>query len=338
MRARGRRVHQLAGHSEHPLQHGTFVLPTLVEIDSLSELGREVFGPVLHFVRYQREELDGLVARINGTGYGLTMGLHTRIDETIARVVDAAHAGNIYVNRNMVGAVVGVQPFGGEGLSGTGPKAGGPLYLYRLLARRPDDVLARALETQADAAAPPPASTGPLGALLAWIAAQHPALHAACVRMAAQARPGASVVLPGPTGERNVYTIAPRSSVLCLASNEADRLVQLAAVLAVGSRAIWSADAQALLQRLPPEVQAQVALARDWAAPEVAYESVLLHGSPQELAQVQQHLARRDGPVVSAERMEPGETSVPLERLVIERALSINTAAAGGNASLMTIG
>ncbi|HEX7890788.1 MAG TPA: trifunctional transcriptional regulator/proline dehydrogenase/L-glutamate gamma-semialdehyde dehydrogenase [Ramlibacter sp.] len=339
MRAAGCRVHQVSGHSEQPLHVGTYVLPTLIEIDSISALKREVFGPVLHFVRFRREELDGLVGQINGTGYGLTMGLHTRIDETIARVIDAAHAGNVYVNRNMVGAVVGVQPFGGEGLSGTGPKAGGPLYLYRLLSRRPDDVLVRALDADAGSeAGTAPAVQGALASLLQWAQAQQPTLAAACARMATLARPGASVVLPGPTGERNVYALAPRSSVLCLAESDADRLVQLAAVLAVGSRAIWPAGAQGLLQRLPAEVQAHVALARDWTAPEVAYESVLLHGSTTELADVQRQMARRDGPVVSVERMEPGETALPLERLVIERALSINTAAAGGNASLMTIG
>ncbi|HSW18861.1 MAG TPA: aldehyde dehydrogenase family protein, partial [Ramlibacter sp.] len=335
MRERGRSVHQLARHSGHPLDQGAFVLPTLIEIDSLSELKREVFGPVLHFMRFKREELDGLMSQINGTGYGLTMGLHTRIDETIARVVDAAHAGNLYVNRNMVGAVVGVQPFGGEGLSGTGPKAGGPLYLYRLLARRPDEALARAVDGG-------PAGNGSvcpaLRALLDWAAPTRPGLFAAGSRMATLARPGASVVLPGPTGERNVYSIAPRSSVLCLATNDDDLLVQLAAVLAVGGRAIWLTPAQELLQRLPAQVQAQVALARDWSAPGLAYEAVLLHGSPDELAQVQQRLAQRAGAVISVERMAPGETAVPLERLVIERALSVNTAAAGGNASLMTIG
>ncbi len=152
MRVKGHTVHRVAGHSDQPLPMGTFVLPTLIEIDSISQLKREVFGPVLHFVRYQREELDGLVRQINATGYGLTLGLHTRIDETIDRVVRAAHAGNVYVNRNMVGAVVGVQPFGGEGLSGTGPKAGGPLYLYRLLATRPHDVLAHALDAGQGAA------------------------------------------------------------------------------------------------------------------------------------------------------------------------------------------
>ncbi len=98
---------------------------------------KEIFGPVLHVVRYARQDLDKLIGQINAAGYGLTLGIHTRIDETIHRVTQQAHVGNMYVNRNMVGAVVGVQPFGGEGLSGTGPKAGGPLYLYRLLSSRP---------------------------------------------------------------------------------------------------------------------------------------------------------------------------------------------------------
>ncbi|NCS62366.1 MAG: L-glutamate gamma-semialdehyde dehydrogenase, partial [Rhodoferax sp.] len=112
---------------------GYFVLPTLIEIDAIERLQREVFGPVLHVLRYPREQLDQVLDAINATGYGLTFGVHSRIDETIAKVSKKAQAGNIYVNRNVIGAVVGVQPFGGMGLSGTGPKAGGPLYLYRLL-------------------------------------------------------------------------------------------------------------------------------------------------------------------------------------------------------------
>jgi RHH-type proline utilization regulon transcriptional repressor/proline dehydrogenase/delta 1-pyrroline-5-carboxylate dehydrogenase len=88
-------------------------------------LKREVFGPVLHVVRYRRSALDKCSTRSTRTGYGLTLGIHTRIDETVAHVISRAHVGNIYVNRNVIGAVVGVQPFGGEGLSGTGPKAGG---------------------------------------------------------------------------------------------------------------------------------------------------------------------------------------------------------------------
>ena len=116
-------------------EHGTFVAPAIIGIRHLADVPDEVFGPVLHILHYKREELDRLLAEIDASGYGLTFGLHTRIDETAAYVTERVGAGNIYVNRTMIGAVVGVQPFGGTGLSGTGPKAGGPLYVGRL--RRP---------------------------------------------------------------------------------------------------------------------------------------------------------------------------------------------------------
>jgi RHH-type transcriptional regulator, proline utilization regulon repressor / proline dehydrogenase / delta 1-pyrroline-5-carboxylate dehydrogenase len=110
---------------------GDFFAPLAVEIDHISDLKQEVFGPILHVVRWRARDLDGLIDAINATGYALTLGVHTRIDSTVARVRSRARAGNLYVNRNMIGAVVGVQPFGGSGLSGTGPKAGGPHYLHR---------------------------------------------------------------------------------------------------------------------------------------------------------------------------------------------------------------
>ncbi|HEY0887273.1 MAG TPA: L-glutamate gamma-semialdehyde dehydrogenase, partial [Ramlibacter sp.] len=339
MRARGRKVHQVAGPNVHPLRGGTYVLPTLIELAGVAELQREVFGPVLHFVRYRREELDGLVGQINGTGYGLTMGLHTRIDETIERVLGAAHAGNIYVNRNMVGAVVGVQPFGGEGLSGTGPKAGGPLYLYRLLSQRPDDAALRAVQGEGGATGagemPPP-----LREFACWAQqnAGTPGLAPLCRHFADLSAAGRSKVLPGPTGERNVYRLVARQAVLSLAQRVEDRLVQLAAVLAVGSRAIWPEEAWPLVARLPAEVQSCIAIARDWNAPEVAFDAVLFHGGIEELARIRLQLAQRPGPVVSVERLAPGETAIPIERLLVERCVSINTAAAGGNATLMTMG
>ena len=112
-------------------EHGTFFAPTAWELKSIAELDREKFGPALHVVRWKAEELDALIDTINATGYGLTLGIHSRIDATIDRIVARAKVGNIYVNRNQIGAVVGVQPFGGQGLSGTGPKAGGPHYLPR---------------------------------------------------------------------------------------------------------------------------------------------------------------------------------------------------------------
>jgi len=111
------------------------IAPAAFEIDAVESLREEVFGPVLHVVRWGGN-LDALVARINALGYGLTLGIQTRIDSRALRIADAAAIGNVYVNRNMIGAVVGVQPFGGEGLSGTGPKAGGPHYLYRFCAEQ----------------------------------------------------------------------------------------------------------------------------------------------------------------------------------------------------------
>jgi RHH-type proline utilization regulon transcriptional repressor/proline dehydrogenase/delta 1-pyrroline-5-carboxylate dehydrogenase len=112
-------------------EHGTFVAPQAFEIDRLDRLEREVFGPILHVIRYPASRLDQVIDAINATGYGLTLGIHSRIDETVRRITRRMRVGNIYVNRNVIGAVVGVQPFGGEGLSGTGPKAGGPHYLHR---------------------------------------------------------------------------------------------------------------------------------------------------------------------------------------------------------------
>jgi len=117
-------------------EHGTFFAPRVFAIDSIAQLQREVFGPVLHVVRYAADRLDKVCEAINASGYGLTLGLHSRIDETADFVRARVRVGNMYVNRNQIGAVVGVQPFGGEGLSGTGPKAGGPHYLHRFAHER----------------------------------------------------------------------------------------------------------------------------------------------------------------------------------------------------------
>jgi RHH-type proline utilization regulon transcriptional repressor/proline dehydrogenase/delta 1-pyrroline-5-carboxylate dehydrogenase len=356
MRAKGRAVFQAARADAGATTGGTFVRPTLIELDRLAELEREVFGPVLHVVRYRRRDLAAMIEQINATGYGLTLGIHSRIDETIAQVVAAAHAGNVYVNRNMVGAVVGVQPFGGEGLSGTGPKAGGPLYLYRLLSKRPDDAMARAFDAagvddagvgssaaapeelgRADAAAAPGSPT-PLLSLRRWAdQLGDAALAACCDRFAALSRAGASRVLRGPTGERNVYGLVARDAVLCLAGNDADRLVQLAAVLAVGSRAVWPEDARALHARLPEPARERIALVADWGAASVHFDAAIHHGDRDDLLAVAARLAARPGPIVGVDGLAPGAMAVALERLVVERSLSINTAAAGGNATLMTL-
>ncbi|VEB37657.1 bifunctional proline dehydrogenase/L-glutamate gamma-semialdehyde dehydrogenase PutA [Legionella cherrii] len=117
-------------------ESGYFMPPTAIAIDHINALEREVFGPVLHVIQFKRKDLDQVIKQINATGYGLTLGIHSRINETVEYIRQNVHAGNCYVNRNMIGAVVGLQPFGGEGLSGTGPKAGGPNYLVRLCHER----------------------------------------------------------------------------------------------------------------------------------------------------------------------------------------------------------
>jgi RHH-type proline utilization regulon transcriptional repressor/proline dehydrogenase/delta 1-pyrroline-5-carboxylate dehydrogenase len=298
MRGRGYRVRR-ASSAERIANTagGHFVAPALIEIDAIEVLEREVFGPVLHVLRYRRGEIDRLIDGINALGYGLTLGIHSRIDETIERIVDRAHVGNIYVNRNMIGAVVGAQPFGGEGLSGTGPKAGGPLYLYRLLSSYPRDAVTRRLE------------------------------------------PGKAYPLPGPTGESNTYVLNARRSVLCLAESPDDLEFQLDAVLALGSRAVCEARGRS---RGAPDgssaARERVIAVDDWTSPAASFDAVLCHGSQGFIARVLAKLAAKPGPVVPLDAYPRGEREIRPERLFFERVVSVNTAAAGGNASLMTIG
>ncbi|ELQ6037117.1 trifunctional transcriptional regulator/proline dehydrogenase/L-glutamate gamma-semialdehyde dehydrogenase [Cronobacter sakazakii] len=346
MRAKGRKVFQAARDNSldaREWQTGTFVMPTLIELESFDEMKKEVFGPVLHVVRYNRNNLAGLIEQINKAGYGLTLGVHTRIDETIAQVTGSAHVGNLYVNRNMVGAVVGVQPFGGEGLSGTGPKAGGPLYLYRLLASRPETAVQTTLERHdaryAQDAQVKTLITRPHQALTEW-AAGRPELKALCEHYLALSQSGVQRTLPGPTGERNTYTLLPRERVLCLADNEQDLLVQLAAATSAGSRVLWVDEPlqRTLVKQLPAAVNAII----DFAKPDVLFsqffDAVIYHGDSDQLRALCEKVAARDGAIVSVQGFARGETNLLLERLWLERSLSVNTAAAGGNASLMTIG
>ncbi|MDB5754306.1 MAG: putA, partial [Massilia sp.] len=306
-------------------ENGTFVAPTVLEIGALSELTHEVFGPVLHIIRYQRPDLPRLIESINASGFGLTLGVHSRIDETIDFVASNAHVGNIYVNRNIVGAVVGVQPFGGEGKSGTGPKAGGPLYLKRL--QRSAQPLLRH-ERQA---------TPGLDSLLVW-ARTHG--HQRVVTLAEQYMRttllGSTLELPGPTGERNTLAFASRGMVLCAASNIGVLLNQLAAVLATGNRAIvLSGGVKLLPDGLPAEVRDRIQVVAGLDECKYPFQVALVEApSTHQLGPI---LAARAGAIVSMiDTTEEG--AIPLWRLVAERALCVNTTAAGGNASLMTLG
>lgn len=347
MRAKGFDVMQTAwgdaAARQATMEQGTYIPPTLIELPSLRELRQEVFGPVLHVIRYRREDLDAVLRDIAGTGYGLTMGLHTRIDETIARVARQAHVGNLYVNRNMVGAVVGVQPFGGEGLSGTGPKAGGPLYLLRLLADRPDDAIDLALqglvkEKVESTPGTPSAAAGGIArgaALVQWCAQQ-----GFRVPTPPDLPMDATFILAGPTGERNTYRLVPRDAVLCVASDPSALLAMTVSVLAVGSRAVWDAaspNAASLHLRLQPAVRAYITLQRDTGQGSTPIVSAVHQGTEASLLTLMASLAARDGAIVPVYAITDDAPAVPLECLIMERAVSTNTAAAGGNASLMTM-
>ncbi len=204
---------------------------------------------MLHVLRYRRDDLDALVDAINATGYGLTFGLHTRLDETVAHVTARVKAGNLYVNRNVIGAVVGVQPFGGRGLSGTGPKAGGPLYLGRLVARAP--VPMREGMPHTDEA---------LIDFARWLEERGHAADGAAARDMAE-RSGIGLVreLAGPVGETNLYGLHSRGRVLLVPETDAGLRRLLAAALATGNTAVVDGNAGlAALSDLPPSVAARV--------------------------------------------------------------------------------
>ncbi|WP_232368840.1 trifunctional transcriptional regulator/proline dehydrogenase/L-glutamate gamma-semialdehyde dehydrogenase [Providencia rettgeri] len=353
MRGKGKTVFQAVfadSQDQQEQAEGTYVKPTLIELDSIGELKKEIFGPVLHVVRFKRDELEQLVDQINAAGYGLTLGVHTRIDETINQVVAKAKVGNLYVNRNMVGAVVGVQPFGGEGLSGTGPKAGGPLYLYRLLSERPENAVCQTLEQQ-DSHLPMDASAraellAPFEAFSAWVQKQKTDVEQSVIeqstveQFARLTQAGTTRLLPGPTGEKNTYTLRPRGTILCLSDNERDCLTQLSAVLASGCQTLWENSElhQKLFKSLPEKVRKTISFTKDWQNTVEPIEGVIYHGDCDQLKHVCEAVAKRKGPIISVQGFERGETNLLIERLVHERSLSVNTAAAGGNASLMTIG
>lgn len=333
MRSKGHKVHQLMfDQDETELTQGTFIPPTLIELPNLNDLEREVFGPVLHLISYKYGELEQLLEQINSKGYGLTMGLHTRIDETIQTVIARAEVGNLYINRNIVGAVVGVQPFGGEGLSGTGPKAGGPLYIYRLMQQLSEKKLAQPYAMRSDQA---PIEHKPVQEFKAWASKTFPTIS---LKAPSQIATGQSFSLQGPTGEENQYMILPRESVLSLAHTEQDQIQQILAILSVGSRpAVLAENTFVLkyLQTMPKAVAARFKVIQDIESGE--FDAVLHHGDAAELIDLQKRIAARKGPIVGITHLNSGNHDIPVERLVLERAISINTAAAGGNASLMTM-
>lgn len=196
-KAEGRVLKQYSG--DLP-KAGHFIAPTVVSINSILELEKEIFGPVLHVVRYSAQELNKVINEINKSGYGLTFGVHTRIDQRVEKLVNSINAGNIYINRDQIGAIVGSQPFGGENMSGTGPKAGGPNYIHKFMSSDSDSV--------PDLGACNPYDVAPL----ADVEKVQSALDNMCVKRTLLSE----TMMPGPTGESNRLCEYPRGVVLCL--------------------------------------------------------------------------------------------------------------------------
>ncbi|MDO4223412.1 MAG: trifunctional transcriptional regulator/proline dehydrogenase/L-glutamate gamma-semialdehyde dehydrogenase [Acinetobacter sp.] len=336
MKGLGYPVHQLSIHQEtSALNAGTFVLPTLIELPHLDELKREIFGPVLHVIKYKYGQLDQLLAAVNNKGYGLTMGLHTRIDETIENVTANAHVGNLYINRNIVGAVVGVQPFGGEGLSGTGPKAGGALYLHRLTSKSTQAVLQKPYGTVRDltaAAQLNPANT----AFATWAKQNLAQVELPAVENAIFANK--VYELPGPTGESNTYHVVARDAILSIAQQLDQQVRHVNTALSIGSRACVLADspfAKDVYAKLPQDVKARISVYNSLA--DVKCDAIIHQGSKESLLALQQDVAQHIANIAPIVHLNDGELNIPLTSLVHERAVSVNTTAAGGNTSLMML-
>ena len=329
MAAEGRVLKQVAVPED-----GLFVPPTVIRVSGIGEVEREVFGPVLHVASFDGDRIEEVVAEVNARGYGLTFGLHTRIDSRVQRVLDRVHVGNVYVNRDQIGAIVGSQPFGGHGLSGTGPKAGGPFYVPRF----------KAPVTGAMTEVPEgrPVSVGEAEAALSRLKAGDWAvapdriarLRGALRGRAAEAVSAAArldfgpVDLPGPTGESNQYELGPRGIVLCLGPGPETLVAQVVQALAAGNRVLAVAPGAVEATRPLRKAGLPVAALDGVAEPEMLatlpLELVALSTGPAGAAPVRAALADRPGPVVTLVTQVIDPTSY-----ANERAICIDTTAAG---------
>ncbi len=292
----GRLLHQIATPNI-----GYYVAPTVISVNGIADIKREIFGPVLHVARFAASELGQITDDINASGYGLTFGMHSRIDDRIAQVTASLKVGNIYINRNQIGAVVASQPFGGEGLSGTGPKAGGPNYVERFTASKslhPKPVAGRLVD---------------ISAVQILIDANNPGRSPLGTRS-----------MYGPTGESNQLSTFGRGLVLCLGTSAQDAQTQARMVLQNGCAPVIIAPGAtgkfAIDGVLPLSALADL----------TGFDGVALWSSEHEQIVARTALASRSGPIL------PLFTERHFgERCQIERHICIDTTAAGGNASLL---
>lgn len=359
--------------------NGTFFAPRLYEIDSIHLLNQEVFGPVVHIVRYKADNLEQALADINSTGFGLTSGVHSRVQTTSEKVINTVNAGNIYVNRNTIGAVVGVQPFGGHGLSGTGPKAGGPSYVYRLSKQKNNSDLQTSPKDLNFNFLNPLSEEIIHTSLPQLLNKAHAPLHNLITQRVDQLKNFVNLILRdysldlpknlsqqinimmeeviktqfeprtllGPTGELNQLILKERGTMLCIHQGEENfinSLRQVIAALLSGNSVIHISDSifdftsyindsnlGNIYQRIPinnAEYLQDCLLAEHLNGVAVSVPDVLLLWLDRKLSQ-------RDGPLLPLII----ETNGPLlmQRFVLEKSVSINTTASGGNTTLLAM-
>ncbi len=347
---------------------GRFVRPTAIRLDSFDELEREIFGPVLHVLEFDGEEIDRVVDEINASGYGLTFGVHSRVDDRVEALCARANVGNIYVNRNQIGAVVGVQPFGGEGLSGTGPKAGGPHYLKRFSRKAHPEISVDPLDDAGLPSAPTAkaVSAGRLAELAASVQTswdertdRQTALQTAIDRLPDPMQPAArsaleasaeffaqADALPGPTGESNHLTLHGRGVALCLGGDDGGAALAAQSVIALAAGNAIAIDRSGSPKACDHLVSALtssgipdgIVLAVD-AGDAVSFIAEMAHldlvafdGTTEMLGQLRRTLADRPGKRIPLISLAEGT-----DRFATERVISIDTTASGGNATLLTL-
>jgi len=294
----GRLLMQLDGPDD-----GYFVGPAVIKVGGINDLEEEIFGPVLHVATYEHDELDQVIRDINNRGYGLTFGLQTRIERRIDKLTRALKVGNIYVNRNQVGAVVGSQPFGGEGLSGTGPKAGGPHYLPRFYE-----------------------SAGPVNPVHPGQDLTREVIQDALDKLpAADSQPRSCEAMPGPTGESNELFTYARGKMLCLGPTAEDAARQAEKVRLQGCEPLLCVPGASGEQSLDGFVP------RALLSTLTGMDGVICWSDIEDIRAIRKALAGRDGaliPLITEENFD--------HQCLVERHVCIDTTAAGGNVSLLT--
>ena len=326
-------------------EDGTYATPAVVKVNGIADMEHEIFGPVLHVATFKARNIDKVVDEINDRGYGLTFGLHTRIDDRVEQIVERIHAGNTYVNRNQIGAIVGSQPFGGEGLSGTGPKAGGPQYLTRFRRVGKPDTAPAPMGENIDGA--------DVQAALEKIDARNWAARSDRVSVLRAALTGRTGIvrkalaetaafdttpqtLPGPTGESNRMRMFPRGTVLCLGPTPEIAVAQAVQALGAGCGALVvvpgaaSSMAGALIAVGAPVVALDGTIDPDVLIDLLGFGVVAASGNSDWTRDLRIALSQREGAILPLVT----QTIAP-DRYVLERHLCVDTTAAGGNASLL---